>query len=108
MGSTDRKAVRAKGRKKQAAQPRLSPGTAEQENYNAGITLDRLVDDRAFRVVTRYSWPDRSSPTSGVNQSCLSLLEELASTEKIEGFHAAFTAAFRVELLAGHGRILKV
>ena len=47
-------AVRMKVRKKRAAQPRLALGTAERQNqrWSMDFMTDRLVDGRAFRVLT--------------------------------------------------------
>lgn len=57
-------AVRRKVRKKRAAQPRLALGTAERENqrWSMDFMTDRLVDGRAFRVLTVVDQYSRECP----------------------------------------------
>lgn len=57
-------AVRMKVRKKRAAQPRLALGTAERQNqrWSMDFMTDRLVDGRAFRVLTIVDQYSRECP----------------------------------------------
>ena len=57
-------AVRTKVRKKRAAQPRLPLAMAERENqrWSMDFMMDRLVDGRAFRVLTIVDQYSRECP----------------------------------------------
>ena len=57
-------AVRTKARKKRAAQPRIPLGDATRENqrWSMDFMMDRLVDGRAFRVLTIVDQYSRECP----------------------------------------------
>jgi len=61
---TEGLAVRTKVRKKRAAQPRIPLGDATRENqrWSMDFMMDRLVDGRAFRVLTIVDQYSRECP----------------------------------------------
>ncbi len=77
--------VRTKRRKKRAAQPRQPLGSATRENqrWSMDFMMDRLVDGRAFRVLTAVDQCSRECPLleagrALTGQAVVESLEQLA------------------------------